>query len=228
MNRKYSFPSGTKFGKLTIIKEAGCNQHREMTWLCKCECGRDAIYRSSALMRGKALTCGKCSFGYYSFCGETATCVLPGGIAFTIDRGDFPVVSQYRWNITTSGYLTAFIGGKKTYLHYLLMPRRKGLLCDHINHDKLDNRRENLRYATPTENIRHKRVQSNNTSGYIGVCLAPDKRLYRAYFKYQGKQKRIGLFETAEDAARARDKAVARYYGGFAVLNFPMEALEHA
>jgi hypothetical protein len=97
-------------------------------------------------------------------------------------------------------------------------------LTDHINGDGLDNRRTNLRQATPTQNNANCGIRGHNTSGYKGVSLRPDRgNRWRATIRIHGLQYFLGLFDDVEDAARAYDAAALELFGDFARLNFPEE-----
>ena len=108
-------------------------------------------------------------------------------------------------------------------LHRLLMDPPKGMVIDHINHNGLDNRRENLRICTRAENSRNRGKQKNNTSGYKGVCWYKRDKKWRAQIKKDSKKIHIGYFDIIEDAARAYDAKAKELFGEFAHLNFPEE-----
>jgi hypothetical protein len=93
------------------------------------------------------------------------------------------------------------------------------MVVDHINHNPLDNRKENLRICEQKQNTYNRRIGSNNTSGFLGVTKYKDR--WRARVGKNGLHKVAGTFETAEEAARARDALARQLYGAFASLNFP-------
>ncbi len=123
------------------------------------------------------------------------------------------------------------------YLHNLVWEKMnatilpKGFLVDHINQDKLDNRRENLRLASRSDNEankRKRRTQSGGktTSQYKGVTKMSDglrSKPWRATITFEHKQTALGTFEHEIDAARAYDKAALEIYGEFSFINFPEE-----
>ncbi len=75
---------------------------------------------------------------------------------FTIvDPKDLLPLGGYRWCFSGCGYAITTIDGKIRYMHHLILPSRRGLVNDHINRNRLDNRRENLRYVTHGENVRN-------------------------------------------------------------------------
>lgn len=88
---------------------------------------------------------------------------------------------------------------------------------DHINQDKLDNRRYNLRPATFSQNGCNQGVQKNNTSGYKGVFWNQGK--WMTQIKVDGKVIYLGYYDDPKEAARAYNKAALKYHGEFAVLN---------
>jgi len=90
---------------------------------------------------------------------------------------------------------------------------------DHANGDGLDNRRSNLRPADASKNAMNKRTYRNNTSGYKGVSRSGPK--WQAYIQMDGRQIRLGTFDTPQEAARAYDEAALALFGEFARPNFP-------
>lgn len=140
---------------------------------------------------------------------------------------DFPhYYAVHRWNINnTSG---------EDFLHTVVWERMmgetlpKGFLVDHINKDKLDNRRTNLRLARRGDNEANKnkrRTQKNSKTGqpasqYKGVHFSKNrKKCWRATITYEHKQIALGSYEDEKDAARAYNKAALEYYQEFASLN---------
>ncbi len=90
------------------------------------------------------------------------------------------------------------------------------IMGDHINGDTLDNRRENLRLATASQNAMNRRPRSDNKSGVRGVCWDKRYQKWEAYVKVDGKQKKIGRFVSIEQAAEAVAQARAEMHGRFA------------
>lgn len=162
-------------------------------------------------------------------------------VAF-VDDEDYAWLSQWEWCISNAGYA---VRGEREggHNHLVLMHReiakRMGLevtdevYVDHANRRRLDNRRANLRVATPTESSYNS--GKINKSGYRGVshfpyCFKGQKRYERAKqwqarIRIEGRKRALslGYYATAEEAARAYDRAAREHHGQFATLNFPKE-----
>jgi hypothetical protein len=131
------------------------------------------------------------------------------------------LVTEHKWHLSANGY--AVSGGwraKRLYIHQLVLPVPTGYEVDHVNRNKLDNRRTNLRMATRAQNARNRVRSEGARARYRGVQLAPSGK-WGAYIRVDGKQKWLGCFDSPEEAARVRDAAAREHYGEFAVLNFP-------
>jgi hypothetical protein len=96
-----------------------------------------------------------------------------------------------------------------------------GFEVDHVNGNKVDNRRANLRLATRSQNNRNKPLQGNNTSGFRGVAYHKPSGFWVARVFVNKRQTSLGCYRTAEEAAHAYDAAAREHYGTFARLNFP-------
>jgi hypothetical protein len=156
----------------------------------------------------------------------TATVPLTRGLAAVIDAADAEIVSRYAWCAieASPGKFYAATNspeGSTVYLHRFLTKAPAEVEVDHIDRDGLNNRRCNLRNATRSENLANTPRRSNNRSGYKGVCWVARDGKWVAQIMEGGKHRRIGLFVSAEDAARAYDAAAREQWGEYAHLNFP-------
>ncbi len=87
---------------------------------------------------------------------------------------------------------------------------------DHINGVRDDNRLENLREATPAQNQKNRKLNSNSSSGFKGVSFRKDMNKWMAYTSLAGKRVLFGYFETAEEASQAYQREIHKYHGEFA------------
>jgi hypothetical protein len=140
-----------------------------------------------------------------------------------IDPQDMDLLAMYTWGIN-QGYLrthTLSTGRKNkrsVYLHQLIAARM-GITGrpDHINRDRLDNRRSNIREVTLSQSIYNRGGNRNNTTGFRGVSFHNGH--YRATIMKDRKQIFCGYFNTPREAAVARDKKAKLLHGEFASLN---------
>jgi len=102
------------------------------------------------------------------------------GESTIIDSDDFDLVSQHRWYLN-NGYAVARIGGKPTCMHVFLIGRApNGHHTDHINRNKLDNRRSNLRIVTAAENLRNRRTYQGEENPFFGKSHSSEFRIANA------------------------------------------------
>ena len=135
---------------------------------------------------------------------------------------DMGSVSGIAWTIDGRGYVVGRPAGAKhpVTLHRWVLFGREGS-DDHVDHrsgDRRDNRRENLRACTATQNARNTRLKKSNTSGAKGVSKA-SSGLWRARITVDRREITLGRFATVEAAARAYDDAATQYHGDFACTN---------
>jgi HNH endonuclease/AP2 domain len=113
---------------------------------------------------------------------------------------------------------------KTVYMHREIMNPPAGLVVDHRNCDGLDNRKDNLRFATHAQNTRNRRKKKNASSQFLGVYFNKEKSTWDSQIMHNGKKIWVGRFKTEIDAARAYDAAALKYHKEFARLNFPKES----
>jgi len=149
-----------------------------------------------------------------------------------LDLEDYYRYAGFKWCIGgENGNFYAIRGAiagpdkiKIVRLHRLIMNAPDGVLVDHRNGDSLDNRRDNLRPATRTQNAYNARKRKNTSSRFIGIHRDKRTGRWKAQIRAQGKDIWLGRFDSEIDAARAYDAAAKKYHGEFARLNFPQES----
>lgn len=208
--------SGSMFGKLTVIGQAddyiSPNGRHDANWLCLCECGNYKVVRDSDLKQGRTKSCGCCNV--YDLSGEYGVCTMANGKQFFFDLEDYDLIRKYCWcEKTDNEYIVGSVDRKRVYLHRLIMNPDKGMVVDHINHLKYDNRRSNLRVCTQHQNNMNMKMKSNNRTGHKGVGIYKGK--YRARITYNGKDMTLGYFDNIEDAIAARQEAEEKYFGEY-------------
>jgi hypothetical protein len=139
-----------------------------------------------------------------------------------VDEEDFPILSRYSWRIDPKGYVVTGMCGTTVRLHRFILNPNKNVQLDHKNHNKLDNRKDNLREATNSQNQHNvpktKRVTS---SRYKGVHLRKDlkEKQWSARGSLGNKRVTLGYYLTEEEAAEAYNTFARENYGEFACLN---------
>lgn len=122
-----------------------------------------------------------------------------------VDSQDFEYLNQWKWCYDKSnGYAHRKNGKEKIYMHRLINETPEGFFTDHINRNKLDNRRSNLRSVTARENSLNISFQKNNTSGYKGIYWSQNRSKWIAQIKYNYKTINLGGFLDIQSAWLAR------------------------
>jgi hypothetical protein len=136
---------------------------------------------------------------------------------FTIvDDDDFDRLSRTTWTKDTRGYVVHWIRKKVIRIHreVLCLATDDPRLVDHINGDRLDNRRSNLRICTSHQNSLNR--ASSGRSGYKGVTWHKKANKWQAAIMLHGKTTYLGLFSTPESAYEAYKQAAIDLHGEFA------------
>ena len=137
-----------------------------------------------------------------------------------VDDEDFEWLSKWKWHLSDSGYAhrTEYIrlgvnryASKTIRMHRLINNTPHGLITDHINRKKLDNRRRNLRTADKSLNSLSRDKPRNNTSGHKGVYWESWTEQWRAELKVNCKKISLGRYDTIDEAIEARKAGEQRY-----------------
>lgn len=157
-------------------------------------------------------------------------CVIPltQGMATIVDPEDYDRVAKHSWcahwhpKAKSHTAVTNLVENGKPrleYMHRVICGMPVGMCVDHINHNTLDNRKENLRVCTHKENLRNVKISTRNTSGYKGVSWCKGRKRWYAYIGINGKTIPLGRYHTAKEAAMAYDEAAIKHFGEFARTN---------
>lgn len=138
-----------------------------------------------------------------------------------VSAEDYKYLSQFNWHIQSKGYVCRQAprqNGKRKLilLHRVVLDRLgilidPGMFVDHINRNKIDNTRSNLRVVTPTQNNFNRGVSIKNKSGILGVYFHKRQNKYIAQIKYHGKAKYLGSFSNKIIAGVAYQNAKQAY-----------------
>ncbi len=129
-------------------------------------------------------------------------------------------VGSIAGSLDETGYRRIGFGGRvyrANRLHYIAVHGSipEGYMVDHSNNISSDDRIENLRLATDSQNRTNARIRSNNTTGHKGVNVNKKTGKIRAYINIDGKQVHLGMFESVEEASKAYQKASEEHHREF-------------
>lgn len=144
-------------------------------------------------------------------------CLKHHGTSVTVyySDEDSALIDSYSWYVHRGGYISGTLRGTgarnrpSQYMHRLILPPPEGLQIDHINGNRSDNRRCNLRCVPPSMNSlnQNNRLRKNNTHGFRGVALHKPSGLWQARLSINKRRYNLGYFKTAKEASTAYKKA---------------------
>ena len=149
------------------------------------------------------------------------TISLTQGKVTTVDDEDYEQLNKHKWHYC-DGYAmrrSPMIGGVQgdmILMHREILKTPKGLFTDHVDENRLNNQKHNLRTATKSQNGFNRGKNKNNTSRFKGVCFNSQNNNFRARIQAQGVRLELGSFPTATKAATAYADKSAELHGEFA------------
>jgi hypothetical protein len=217
-NRRKLNLIGKRFGRLVVKDKSNIG------WLCLCDCGQQTVIKRSYNLQSRNTTscgCLKHNFSQPPTILEDRIILYSNKdqIPFFIDVADYESVSRYSWRIDNYPITNIrinekdyCIGYKNLRLHEFLLGKAPDKFWwDHINRNKLDNRRNNIRLSTPSENIRNTDLRKNNTSGVRGVYRSGNGWVAKISDK-PNHILELGYFSTFDEAIAVRRNAEIQYY----------------
>lgn len=222
--------TGKRFGRLTVLHRVENTKAGQSQWMCKCDCGTQLVVAGQSLRNGRSKSCG-CKraetakkrlkkFNEYRLNGNVVYVKLSNTDREMIVDEDVwnAGAKDFCWYLTRAGYAATQIPGQRsnTLFHVYAFPDcPDGLVRDHIDGNKLNNVRENMRFITQQNNVRNRTLRSKNKSGRIGVVWSKRDNKWMAKIKTDGKEIHLGSFAKLEDAVKAREDAEEKYFGEY-------------
>jgi hypothetical protein len=154
--------------------------------------------------------------------------MISDGSICLVDDADYERLSKFNWYLHQGYARTNYALGEGKYkgvlMHRMIFSTAGTLGIDHANRNKLDNRRNNLRLATPSQNSANAKKRKGR-SIYRGVEKVErlKQKPWKSIITHDGLHHHLGYFATEIEAAKAWDIAALKYHGEFASLNFPLD-----
>jgi hypothetical protein len=149
------------------------------------------------------------------------TIQLTKGKVAIVDDCDYEYLSQWKW-LYSDGYAERKIRinekSKHIRMHQYILFAPDGMEVDHKNRSRLDNRRDNLRICTHSQNEANRSIFPNNISGKKGVSWDKVNKKWRAVIEYNYKYIHIGRYKDINDASEAYNRKAKELFGEFAYV----------
>ncbi|MBO5534314.1 MAG: AP2/ERF family transcription factor [Clostridia bacterium] len=213
---------GDVFGEWEVIEYAGrLGPRMTKHYVCRCSCGTQRVIPRNNLVRGLSRSCGH-SFRkpdpWIESEGDHYRYHCSDGGTFIFSPCDLEIAKNRKWITGPNGYA---VDDKMNHFSRVVMNAGDDEYVDHISMDIHDERRENLRLCSWSENNCNKILQSNNKTGYKGVSFHKQSGKYMASLWKDRLYYYGGLHTTPEEAAVAYDEMARAVHGEYARLNFP-------
>lgn len=234
--------TSSKFGNLTVLKRVEDrifpSGQKQTQWLCECSCKEhnQIIVLGRNLTSGNTKSCGclqkeiasktNKEYNKYDLTSQNyGIGYTSKGEEFYFDLEDYDKIKDYCWHITPKGYVATRdknANGRRINLHRLVMGLpNKNFDVDHKHGKKSrnDNRKSNLRVVTRSQNNMNSALSKNNTSSVTGVYWHKKINKWVASITIDYQSIHLGLFDSFEDAQKARKEAERKYFGEFSYDN---------
>lgn len=206
-----------------------------MVWNCLCDCGKYHKTTSVLLQSGQSKSCG-CykseitsktyiqqfkKYNQYNLTNKDyGIGYTSDGNEFYFDLDDYDKIKNICWSITTNGYLVGWECGICYLFHRKIYSELSSEFdIDHINHNKLDNRKNNLRVCTRSQNLMNRDSEIKSYTGIRGVQYHKKNKRYGSFIYVNKKKIKLGYFKDIEDAINARKQAEEKYFGEYSYDN---------
>lgn len=215
---------GDRFNRLVVVSLESVKADATF-WRCRCDCGKEIVVKGTNLRSGNTNSCGcymkdqtsKTSIKLWQPIANKGSYLIPltKSKNAIIDKEDLEKIKDFKW-VTRGpeGYAISRCknSGKIVRMHRIILGVTNPKMdVDHINHDTLDNRKQNLRVCEHHKNCANKRPDRNST-GITGVSKRKGLNKYNAYITVKKKNIHLGYFYDIADAINARKNAELRYF----------------
>jgi len=138
-----------------------------------------------------------------------------------VDDEDYEYLKQFNWQVDKYNCVKTHKNAllKDYLIHRIIMKAPKDLEVDHIDGDRLNNQKNNLRLVQSSQNKMNRGPRKDCKSGYKGVSFHKQNENWCARIKTNGKYLHLGCFNNKIDAAKAYNEAAVKYFGNYAWLN---------
>ena len=183
-----------------------------------CICGHKAEKTIDAMKYKKGERCDFCPPDYhFAIEGSIAVGHLADGTEFRIDAEDIPIVEANHWYVNGGGYLFRrdALTREPYRMHRVILglSQKDDRVVDHINHDKLDNRKCNLRIVTQAENCVNNLKRCSNTVGHVGIQISKNGLQFTGLIEKNGHTYELIKTHDIEEAAQAYNVAADYLFG---------------
>lgn len=205
------------FGKLYVIKRIENHTTKSgksyPQWLCKCECGNYKNATSLSLSSGHTKSCGclnNCKNIYIEY-EDYYILVIDDKYHVIFDKDDYERINICNWHVRDNGYIYC---NQLGYMHRYIMKCNDGLEVDHINNDRSDNRKSNLRVCTRQKNSFNRSINYTSDSKIFGVQKTKSGK-WMSQIKFNGKRIYLGIYSDFYQAVKIRLKHEKELFGDY-------------
>ena len=156
---------------------------------------------------------------HYEFRDNLVIGYTAKGEPFSLDVEDYEKIKDCCWRINSEGYVISTANRKNLFMHRLIMNAPEDMVVDHINHDTADNRRNNLRCVSQSQNMQNARNNRRNPDGVKGVTWDKKWGKWSSRIHVNKEAIYLGSFDTFEQAVAARKTAEEKYFGEYSYDN---------
>lgn len=225
--------TGQRFGRLTVLERAenyvSPKGSIEPQWNCICDCGNVIVVRGCHLRNRHTLSCGcwqlkraadvQKKYNAYYIIGDKVYVKLSNSEKEMVtDRNIWESgAKKYCWALDDSGYAIACIDTRRKTrrFHVYAFPDcPKGMVRDHIDGNKLNNTKENIRFVLPKDNAKNHTTKNAKTGNRVGVFWDQKGKRWIAHICVDGKRIRR-RYTSLQDAITARKQAEVKYFGEY-------------